>query len=560
MVFLDVVYNHFGPEGNYLGRIRAAVLLASAQTPWGSAIDYARAGGARASRSRTRCIGCAITASTACGSMPCTPSPSRASRICCTELSQAVGDFAAAQRPAHPSGAGERRQPASLLDPLRSAARRLSRAMERRLSPRLACAADRRDAPAITATIANAGAAYRAHAGARASPIRASRRRIATASRAASRARSLPRHRLRQFPAEPRPDRQPAARRAAGSAGAARRRSRRRSPCCCCARCRRCCSWARNGARREPFPFFCDFKGELADAVRKGRRREFAEAYAAHGDDIPDPLAAADARGRRARLARARRARDGATAGLDARAARGAPASHRAAAAGHDNAGPASPFDRGVLHARWRAGARELMLLGQPVRRAPGHCPPPRGASRSGAARRRATCRRGRSMRRSEARDAARRSARHLPPAADQGLRLRRRRGARALSQGARHHASLHLAVPQGAARQHARLRHRRSRPAQSRARRRGRLRAAERRAASSRSRPHPRFRAEPHGGRPRRQCLVARRAGMGPEIAARGVLRHRLGGAAAIGGTPACCCRFSASPMARRCRPARSS
>jgi maltooligosyltrehalose trehalohydrolase len=42
---------------------------------------------------------------------------------------------------------------------------------------------------------------------------------------------------------------------------------------------------------REPFPFFCDFKGELADAVRNGRKREFAEAYAKHGDEIPDPLA-----------------------------------------------------------------------------------------------------------------------------------------------------------------------------------------------------------------------------------------------------------------------------
>ena len=42
---------------------------------------------------------------------------------------------------------------------------------------------------------------------------------------------------------------------------------------------------------REPFPFFCDFKGDLADAVRNGRKREFAEAYAKHGDEIPDPLA-----------------------------------------------------------------------------------------------------------------------------------------------------------------------------------------------------------------------------------------------------------------------------
>jgi maltooligosyltrehalose trehalohydrolase len=41
----------------------------------------------------------------------------------------------------------------------------------------------------------------------------------------------------------------------------------------------------------RPFPFFCDFRGELAEAVRQGRRREFAQAYAQYGDDLPDPLA-----------------------------------------------------------------------------------------------------------------------------------------------------------------------------------------------------------------------------------------------------------------------------
>ncbi|MBR0869076.1 malto-oligosyltrehalose trehalohydrolase [Bradyrhizobium tropiciagri] len=40
----------------------------------------------------------------------------------------------------------------------------------------------------------------------------------------------------------------------------------------------------------QPFPFFCDFKGDLANAVRKGRRQEFAWAYAKYGDEIPDPL------------------------------------------------------------------------------------------------------------------------------------------------------------------------------------------------------------------------------------------------------------------------------
>lgn len=43
----------------------------------------------------------------------------------------------------------------------------------------------------------------------------------------------------------------------------------------------------------QPFPFFCDFPGDLGEAVRQGRRREFREQYIAgdHIDDIPDPLA-----------------------------------------------------------------------------------------------------------------------------------------------------------------------------------------------------------------------------------------------------------------------------
>jgi maltooligosyltrehalose trehalohydrolase len=39
-----------------------------------------------------------------------------------------------------------------------------------------------------------------------------------------------------------------------------------------------------------PFPFFCDFRGDLADAVRNGRRQEYAWAYAKYGNEVPDPL------------------------------------------------------------------------------------------------------------------------------------------------------------------------------------------------------------------------------------------------------------------------------
>jgi maltooligosyltrehalose trehalohydrolase len=40
MVFLDVVYNHFGPEGNYLHLYAPGFFNEACQTPWGAAIDF----------------------------------------------------------------------------------------------------------------------------------------------------------------------------------------------------------------------------------------------------------------------------------------------------------------------------------------------------------------------------------------------------------------------------------------------------------------------------------------------------------------------------------------
>ncbi|WP_179058680.1 malto-oligosyltrehalose trehalohydrolase [Pseudomonas taiwanensis] len=42
MVLVDVVYNHFGPEGNYLGHYASDFFRADRQTPWGDAIDFRR--------------------------------------------------------------------------------------------------------------------------------------------------------------------------------------------------------------------------------------------------------------------------------------------------------------------------------------------------------------------------------------------------------------------------------------------------------------------------------------------------------------------------------------
>lgn len=40
MVFLDVVYNHFGPDGNYLNQYASAFFRSDEHTPWGAALDF----------------------------------------------------------------------------------------------------------------------------------------------------------------------------------------------------------------------------------------------------------------------------------------------------------------------------------------------------------------------------------------------------------------------------------------------------------------------------------------------------------------------------------------
>ena len=111
----------------------------------------------------------------------------------------------------------------------------------------------------------------------------------------------------------------------------------------------------------EPFPFFCDFKGDLAKAVRTGRQREFAEAYARHGDEIPDPISATTRdsavldwgaitrpeHARRLELARSL---------LEVRKRAIVPL----LATIQDSA---VSFDDGVLSGRWRAGPKTLKLL-----------------------------------------------------------------------------------------------------------------------------------------------------------------------------------------------------
>ena len=278
MVFLDVVYNHFGPEGNYLGRY-APSFFTEAQTPWGSAIDY-RVPQVRAFAIENalywlrdyRFDGLRLDAVNAI------VEPGELSML--HDLSSAAGDLAAETgRHIHLVLENDDNR-ASLLDRRAgSAARQIPRAVERRLSSRLARAADRRDAAATTATtsvrrcddIARAlasGFVYQGEASA---------------------------HRGGQLRGEPSGKLAPTAfvnflqnhdqigNRALGDRLEAHCRSEAIEAALAItllAPPMPMLFMGEEWGSKTPFPFFCDFKGDLADAVRKGRRREYDWAYA----------------------------------------------------------------------------------------------------------------------------------------------------------------------------------------------------------------------------------------------------------------------------------------
>ena len=315
----------------------------------------------------------------------------------------------------------------------------------------------------------------------RASPIRARPRRIA-GSTARRTVRQPVAARFRQFPAEPRPDRQSAVRRSPDDAR--RRGCAHGGACRHAARADAAAPVHGRGMGIDPaVSVLLRFPGPLADAVRKGRREEFKAAYAELGDD-------------------------------DSRSARGGRRSARPCSIGDARATPAGrkrlALVRDLLAIRRQEivphlaernvrQRRNVTSIGADARlvarRRRGAQPAGQSVGLQGAdLPARLSIRRGRSGAAIRPATAAalvgvleHRSG-MMPPAIPLAtyrlqftpqLRLRRCGRARALSQGARHQPSLCVALPQGARGQHARLRHRRSQRAQSRARRRGRLSSA---------------------------------------------------------------------------------
>ena len=137
MVMLDVVYNHFGPDGAYIHAYAKPFFRDDIKTPWGAAIDFRRP------EVRDYFIQNALywlrsTASTGCASTPCTPSASRTSS---TDLARTIR----AQR-SSPAGTSQLvlEHEGNRVAPARRPAA-LRRAMGRRHASLPARAADRRE-------------------------------------------------------------------------------------------------------------------------------------------------------------------------------------------------------------------------------------------------------------------------------------------------------------------------------------------------------------------------------------------------------------------------------
>ena len=102
--FLDVVYNHFGPEGNYLHVYRAAISSPSAITRRGArrSISTApNAGRCAISSSRTRFTGSRNFISTGCASTPSMPSVDDSQRHILAEIAETVRARVSTERPVH---------------------------------------------------------------------------------------------------------------------------------------------------------------------------------------------------------------------------------------------------------------------------------------------------------------------------------------------------------------------------------------------------------------------------------------------------------------------------
>jgi maltooligosyltrehalose trehalohydrolase len=290
MVLLDVVYNHFGPEGNFLHRY-APDFFAPAHTPWGDAIDY------RIPQVRAFAIGNALHWLTRyrfdglrLDAVHAIVEPGEPSIL--YDLSRAVGRLAAAGgRPIHLVLENDDNR-ASLLDPRTDPPQGQYRAQwndDYHHAWHVLLTGEKngyyRDYTADPGChIARALASGFAFQG-EPSPHRRGRRRGEASGFLPPLAfvNFLQNH--DQVGNRPLGDR--LARQAGETALAAALAVMLLAPM------PPLLFMGEEWGSTRPFPFFCDFAEPLASAVRNGRREEFKAAYAALGDAVPDPLSEA---------------------------------------------------------------------------------------------------------------------------------------------------------------------------------------------------------------------------------------------------------------------------
>jgi malto-oligosyltrehalose trehalohydrolase len=291
MVFLDVVYNHFGPEGNVLGQNAPQFFTEHAHTPWGAAIDY-RVPQVREFAienalhwlERYRFDGLRLDAVHAIAE------PGEPNVL--TELSRRVGALArAADRPIHLVLENDDNR-ASLLDP---------QAIVPDGKYRAQWNDDYHHGWHVVLTGESHGY-YRDY-------VEAPHRRLARTLASGFGYQGEPsRHRGMTTRGENSANLPPSAfvsfiqnhdqigNRPQGDRLAAhvpREALRAAAAVTLLAPMPVLLFMGEEWCTRRPFPFFCDFTGDLAEAVRQGRRREFAEAYGTLAEAPPDALAPA---------------------------------------------------------------------------------------------------------------------------------------------------------------------------------------------------------------------------------------------------------------------------
>ena len=295
MIFLDVVYNHFGPDGNYLAGYAPQFFRHDVTTPWGPAIDFRRGEVRRF-----------FTENALYWLMEYRFDGLRFDAVHAITEPDWLDEMAAEVR----ATVEQDRQVHLVLEHDGNVAEHLRRDFDAQWND------DGASRPARDADRRKRGLLRRLCGARRPSGWRAASREgfiyqgepsSASQRRGARHAERRPAaDRFRAVPAEPRSDRQPRLRRPPDRSVAAARRSKPRSRCNCSVRRSRCSSWARRTRSTAPFQFFTDHHGELADAVREGRRREFAS-FAAFSDPARRATDSRSERGRDVSSARGRR-------------------------------------------------------------------------------------------------------------------------------------------------------------------------------------------------------------------------------------------------------------